>query len=420
MTFSFSFSILYILWRLGNIKNNITEDALTLSKEIIEDIETLDTPLSQVSLKVYRLAKSLDDRQNAEVFENIQKNVKKLEGNTKLSLSELKSIDSNSKKIIIESLANIDLTPLRRAILTQEIEKNQNTYQSILQIIYNYTLDIYFKLRNPTHESLFLIGEIDFNGNIRWYSKNLENCSPQGGLEIDFYSPESVPTKDDRRNITEYIKAVIDKNNISWVIPGPHVWTLNLDILKNNIEAFSKLDWIKGKVEKSPEVETFGVSNQIARTSITSLRKYLVFYISPEDLGKEYNPIDMFDRLDFHGKIVTSSRELFINKHYRQAVHEATISLENHVKQKTKFKQKIGQDLMFKAFNEEKPKILISDINTDPSRDKQNGIRFLSAGVMRGIKNVFSHSEEKLENPLEALKILSIISYILDTIDKNE
>lgn len=129
---------------------------------------------------------------------------------------------------------------------------------------------------------------------------------------------------------------------------------------------------------------------------------------------------ELFDKLNFHPEVIKSSRKLFADGHYRQAVCEAAIAYENYVKEKAgERSKKVGQNLMFTVFNEKKPIIKLNKLKTITDEDEQAGIKFLSVGLMRAVKNICSHSTKGIENPIEVLRILSIISYLFEKIEES-
>lgn len=269
---------------------------------------------------------------------------------------------------------------------------------------------------------LQIIGNISLKGKIFWHINGGQELHQEDGLKVSFPFSSSSGLNQDKRSIKKYIEAAIKKEKILWITPGSKEWIFDLDELKVFFSELSSIEWLKGKVSIEPDLETVGFSSHISRTSLTGLQKILSFYISPEELGKvsEHSAIELFARLNLHKKVIISSRNLFKDGHYRQCVHEATIALENYIKNKAGSLSEIGQKLMFKVFDENNPIIKISDCKTVIGKDEQAGIKFLSVGIIRGFKNVYSHSDKQIKDPLKALRILSIISYIFETIDKND
>lgn len=84
------------------------------------------------------------------------------------------------------------------------------------------------------------------------------------------------------------------------------------------------------------------------------------------------------------------------------AVREATVMLETVVKKKSGLNA-IGVNLMDQAFSFDfdrrtnsitrPPLIQLNNLSTESKRNEQDGIRLLTMGVMRGIRNIFAHTK---------------------------
>jgi len=135
---------------------------------------------------------------------------------------------------------------------------------------------------------------------------------------------------------------------------------------------------------------------------------------APEDSAEMAN--HLFDKMQFHPKILEASESLFKTKHYAQAILEAFKAVNNFVKQKTGLALD-GKDLMAQVFNKEDPIIKLNELRTQSERDEQEGFRFLFMGAMVGIRNPKAHDIVVQEDPYKTLEYLGFASLLLKKID---
>lgn len=143
------------------------------------------------------------------------------------------------------------------------------------------------------------------------------------------------------------------------------------------------------------------------------------FLQEPYFIDNQNTLLDKFDSCHFHPKIQETCRELYAQKNYFHAVFEAAKLYNNLVKDKSNLDAD-GQDLMMKAWAPEKGSLQLNACESETERDYHDGIKFLSAGLMRAIRNITAH-ELRLEWPIDqqdATDILSLISFLLRQLDK--
>lgn len=122
---------------------------------------------------------------------------------------------------------------------------------------------------------------------------------------------------------------------------------------------------------------------------------------------------------EVHPEIIKSSRELFENSHYPEAVEAAF--LEIAIRVKTIVRDKTGDDIdgtaaMQKAFSEKSPIIVLGDISTQTGRDIQRGYMELFAGSVRCIRNPRVH-ERVVVDRTDAIRKLHLASLLMSAID---
>ncbi len=78
----------------------------------------------------------------------------------------------------------------------------------------------------------------------------------------------------------------------------------------------------------------------------------------------------------------------------------------------------IGKDLMAKAFKLDSPKIRINDLSTDNEKGAQEGYQFMTMGMMRAIRNVFSQGDENIRTPEECYEMLMFINWLFRNLNQ--
>jgi len=112
-------------------------------------------------------------------------------------------------------------------------------------------------------------------------------------------------------------------------------------------------------------------------------------------------PRELVRRLENHPlatEVATEPLELFRNGHFNEAVRKASERFEAAIQQKTSL-QDIGKGLMSKAFSLSNPLIPLNNMATENEKGIQEGYMFMTMGLMRGIRNIFSHGDENQRSP---------------------
>ena len=125
-----------------------------------------------------------------------------------------------------------------------------------------------------------------------------------------------------------------------------------------------------------------------------------------------------FSSRHFHQEIIKHCRRLFIQGHYFHAVFEACKVYNKAVQQKSK-SVKNGQPLMLDVWGPEKGVLKITQCQTETDKNVQDGIKFLSAGLMQAIRNPTAH-EPALDWPIkkqDCLDLLAFISFLFRQLD---
>lgn len=126
-----------------------------------------------------------------------------------------------------------------------------------------------------------------------------------------------------------------------------------------------------------------------------------------------------FSARGFHTEVFKHSRALFLQGHYFHAVFESAKAYNKSVRDKAR-STKDGQALMLDVWGFDKGVLKVTPCVTDTDRNVQDGIKFLSAGLMQAIRNPTAH-EPAVDWPInkeDALDILSFISFLWRQLDK--
>ncbi|GAV23391.1 hypothetical protein cpu_19010 [Carboxydothermus pertinax] len=142
-----------------------------------------------------------------------------------------------------------------------------------------------------------------------------------------------------------------------------------------------------------------------------------------EENGVKYNLIykddlNLFFSRNYHEEIHKHARNLFLQGNYFHAVFEAAKAYNQAVKEKSQ-SDKDGVGLMMDVFNSKNGVLKITKCITETDINVQDGIKFLSAGLMQAIRNPTAH-EPAITWPIskqDCLDILSFISFLFRQLD---
>ena len=126
-------------------------------------------------------------------------------------------------------------------------------------------------------------------------------------------------------------------------------------------------------------------------------------------------PNYLFDKMQFHPKVVEASRELFKDGHYRDAIYRAFVEVVNFVKRKAK-SQLDGKKLMSTVFSPDNPIIRLNPLETQTDKDEQEGFMYLFMGAVQGIRNPKAHENIIQNNPYIALQLIGFANLLIQTI----
>lgn len=126
-----------------------------------------------------------------------------------------------------------------------------------------------------------------------------------------------------------------------------------------------------------------------------------------------------FAARNFHPIIVEHCRDLFLQGNFFHAVFEAAKLYNKGVRIKAQ-SGKDGETLMMSVWGCDKGVLKVTQCSSETDANIQDGVKFLSAGLMRAIRNPTAH-EPALHWPInrqDCLDILSFISFLYRKLDE--
>ncbi len=122
----------------------------------------------------------------------------------------------------------------------------------------------------------------------------------------------------------------------------------------------------------------------------------------------------LFLSRDFHDEIMRHCKELFAQGNYFHAIFEACKAYNLSVMQKSQ-SAKDGAPLMLDVWGCDKGVLKISLCCSESDKDVQDGIKFLSAGLMQVIRNPTAHKPAILWpiSKQDCLDILGLVSFFV-------
>jgi uncharacterized protein (TIGR02391 family) len=184
-------------------------------------------------------------------------------------------------------------------------------------------------------------------------------------------------------------------------------------------------DWLMSLSRYSCMAEDRGrlASNFLLRLTKDPQQRSRLLQILKESGVQEISPdqevLSRFDDREFHREIVQHCRVLFGQRHFFHAVFEASKVYNKAVRDKAQ-SAKDGEQLMLAVWGPDNGVLKVTACKTETDKNVQDGIKFLSAGLMRAVRIPTAH-EPALHWPIteqDAVDILSFISFLFRQLDK--
>lgn len=122
---------------------------------------------------------------------------------------------------------------------------------------------------------------------------------------------------------------------------------------------------------------------------------------------------------DLHSDVIKHAQQLFLQGNYFHAVFEAAKAYNKQVREKGQ-SAKDGEALMLDVWGCEKGVLKVTPCLSETDKNVQDGIKFLSAGLMRAIRNPTAH-EPAVDWPIsraDCLDMLSFMSFLFRRLDQ--
>lgn len=127
--------------------------------------------------------------------------------------------------------------------------------------------------------------------------------------------------------------------------------------------------------------------------------------------------LKLFNARKYHSAVVFSSKKLFRDGYYSQAIFEACKVLDKRVQEDSGLTLS-GKPLMSNAFSKNNPKIVLNESKSQSDIDEQEGFMYIFMGVMQGVRNPKGHEILNIKDPYRALDYLSLVSLLLKRLDE--
>lgn len=124
-----------------------------------------------------------------------------------------------------------------------------------------------------------------------------------------------------------------------------------------------------------------------------------------------------FEGLELHPRIAAVSVDLYRGGHYRNAVLDGYLALENFVKEKARCRDRDGVKLMEYVFSKDQPVLAFNDLADEADRDEQRGFMHMFQGAAFGLRNPRAHSL-LIDSPEEGLEYLTLLSLLANRVEK--
>jgi uncharacterized protein (TIGR02391 family) len=122
-----------------------------------------------------------------------------------------------------------------------------------------------------------------------------------------------------------------------------------------------------------------------------------------------------------HPRILAAAQDLFLNKHYPEAIGRAAKELNRMVRDRAGRVRDDGVAMMHQIFSDTEgnaDRLVVGSLDEDWQRDRQYGLKFMMAGCQAGIANVDKHGELLVQSELEALECLAVVSHLARQVDR--
>jgi uncharacterized protein (TIGR02391 family) len=132
--------------------------------------------------------------------------------------------------------------------------------------------------------------------------------------------------------------------------------------------------------------------------------------------GKVLRPLKAYEGLDLHPEIERAAGQLFRDGHYKNAIQDAVIALNNLVRLRSGLAED-GTTLMEQAFSPKSPILKFNGLADDSDRNEQKGFMMMFSGAVTGLRNPRAHKliQDDPERALEFIAFVSLLAKLVDS-----
>lgn len=145
----------------------------------------------------------------------------------------------------------------------------------------------------------YVTGSPVISGDIIWQvgHSNVRNDDPGVRVAVTLVS---MSDRFQRRQALKAVENALQRDGVNWIVPGPEKWTFNLDALRENFKPLKECDWLTGKLDLAPEVETrerevFGNTHYDADVAFYIMKDELMYHRGQAEQMRE--PVELRDSL---------------------------------------------------------------------------------------------------------------------------
>jgi uncharacterized protein (TIGR02391 family) len=119
--------------------------------------------------------------------------------------------------------------------------------------------------------------------------------------------------------------------------------------------------------------------------------------------------------LDLQKDVAQAASTLYLSGHYRNAVMDAVIALNNLVRLKSG-EQRDGTTLMEYVFSPKHPILRFNALTDDSDHDEQKGFMMMLSGAVSGLRNPRAHAlfDDDPERALEFIAFVSLLAKLVE------
>ena len=118
-----------------------------------------------------------------------------------------------------------------------------------------------------------------------------------------------------------------------------------------------------------------------------------------------------------HPQIEKNAYRQFCDGYYRESVFNAITSVFDLIRERT-FLDLDGEKLVNNVFSLDKPKLILSELDTESGKNEQVGFMEIIRGAFRGIRNPKAHSTKHDLNELKAAQYLVFASLLARRVEE--